>query len=526
MKRIFLISILSVSLISCEKIIDIDPISNIGTDAFYNNYNEVNTALTGCYQGMHAPLYNEWMMTDLRTDLTLQGVPNTSSATRIEQSELDMFTLNAEHAEVYTYWINSYLNIRAINYLLTNIGLYYEEGIHRIDRNTNMTESEWQQIAGEALFLRAYHYFNMIRLFGNIFMVTEPVDPNTSKFKNYNTKEDVYTLIIGDLQKSMEYLPPTQYQNLNPDDFGRATHWAARAMLAKVYLTLGRKTEALAELDEIINGSGHRLLDNYSDVFSTNNEMNAEIIFAVRYKAGGYGLGSPFANLFAPTGSGSAVVNYDGDGFNFPTNESLSMYSIAHSTNKDIRYETNLAIYSPTQPYVRKFLSAVTAKKYDAENDFPVIRYADVLLMKAEAQGFDGANGESILLINQIRERAGAVDYDGSSAFSSQFFKYPGTGNSSITDDEQFTDALLNERKLELAFENQRFFDLVRFGKAITVLKQHFATEYPEHYSRITPTISLETLQGQVTEDRLLLPIPLREITTNNQLDLQQNPGY
>ena len=526
MKRIFFISILVASLSSCEKIIDIDPLSNVGADAFYRDYKEVSTALTGCYQGMHAPLYNEWMMTDLRTDLSLQGDPNSSSADRIELNELDMFTLNADHNQVYKYWMNTYLNIRAANYLLTNIGIRYNNGDYQIDRNTNITEDQWKQVAGEALFLRAYHYFNMVRLFSNIFMVTEPVDPNTSKLKNFNTKQEVYDLIVGDLQKSMEYLPSTQYQNQNKADLGRVTHWASQALLAKVYLTLGKKTEALTELNEIIANSGHQLLNSYSDVFSISNEMNAEIIFAVRYKAGGFGLGSPFANLFVPTGSSNTIVNYSGDGMNWPTQEAMTMYSTSHVTNKDNRYAITLGYYSPSsKPYVRKYLSQVSAK-YDAENDAPIIRYADVLLMKAEAMGYDGANGEAVKIINQIRERAGAVDYDGTSDFVSQFFKYPATGSNSIVDEDSFTDALLNERKLELAFENQRFFDLVRFGKALEVIQQNFEDEYDNYYGKIKPITPLQTLKSRVTANRLLLPIPLKEITTNNQLELKQNDGY
>ncbi|HLT88724.1 MAG TPA: RagB/SusD family nutrient uptake outer membrane protein [Sphingobacterium sp.] len=525
MKRILLYSMLVVALSSCERIIDIDPISNVGVGAFYRDYKEANTALTGCYNGMHAPLYNEWMMTELRSDLSLQGVANSSAAPRIEQNELDMFTLNADHLQVYNYWINTYRNIRAVNYLLNNMGVQYIDGNHQIQRNANMTETEWQHIVGEALFIRAYHYFNMVRLFGNIFMVTEPVNPNTSKLKNYDTKEDVYNLIIADLQRSIEFLPAIQHQNIPSDDLGRVTHWASRAMLAKVFLTLDKKNDALLELNEVISKSGHELTTSYSDVFSIGNEMSTEILFAVRYKAGGFGIGSPFANLFAPTGSGSAVVNNDGDGLNFPTHEAMTMYYTSHATNKDTRYAANLAIYSPTKPYVKKYVSPVMMR-YDAENDFPVLRYADVLLMKAEALGYNGSNGESVQLINTIRERAGAVEYDRSSAFSAQFFTYPTTGTNSIDSESRFIDALLNERKLELAFENQRFFDLVRFGKAIETLKQHFENEYPEHYSRIVPEISLEDLKAKVTEQRLLLPIPLREITTNNELELEQNPGY
>lgn len=525
MKRIFFIVIVGLSVSSCQKIIDINPISNEGVDAFYRNYKEATTALTGCYEGIHEPMYNEWMMTELRSDLSMQGVTNTSSAPRIEQNELDMFTLNAENNQVYLYWINTYRNIRAVNYLLNNMGVYYRDNDYEITKNTNLTDAQWNQVVGEALFIRAYHYFNLIRLYGNIFMVTEPVNPTDSKLKNYNTKDEVYALIEGDLQKSISYLQPVQYANINAADRGRVTSWASRALLAKVYLTLGKKADALSQLNEIISKSGHQLVDSYSDVFSIGNEMNSEILFAVRYKAGGFGLGSPFANVFAPVGSGSAVVNGDGDGFNFPTNEAMTMYYISHATNKDTRYATNLAIYSPVKPYVKKFLSPVSSR-YDAENDFPVIRYADVLLMKAEALGYDGPTGVSMSLINQVRARAGAVDYDGSSDFAAQFFKYPASGNNSVTSETQFLDVLLNERKLELAFENQRFFDLVRFGKAIDVLRQHFADEYDSHYNQSLPAISLEDLQGKVTAERLLLPIPLREITTNNKLDLQQNPGY
>ena len=108
---------------------------------------------------------------------------------------------------------------------------------------------------------------------------------------------------------------------------GRANSWAARALLAKVYLTLNRKADALVLLNDVINNSGYSLLPNYAGVFSTLNEMNAEILFSVRYKSGKVGLGSPFANLFAPNNSGLAVVNGDGQGYNYPTVELAGMYN-------------------------------------------------------------------------------------------------------------------------------------------------------------------------------------------------------
>ncbi|MDQ8003334.1 MAG: RagB/SusD family nutrient uptake outer membrane protein [Pedobacter sp.] len=528
MKNTHLIAILTslVFITSCKKVIDIDPISNIGTNAFYRDYSETNTALTGCYNGIHQPLYIEWMFTELRGDNSKQGSAGSTAIQNIELNELDMFTVNSAHDKVYDYWLATYRNIRAINYVLRSLGVKYVNGELSLEEPTaKMTEQQRNQIMGEALFLRAYHYFNLVRLFGGVFLITEPLDPKIAKQINRSSVNDCYRLIIADLTKAKDILPNTSFAQINQSNLGHANTWAAKSLLAKVYLTNNQSANALLLLDDVINNSGYGLLPSYADVFSINNEMNREIIFAVRYKAGGFGLGSPFANLFAPSSSGSSVVNNDGNGFNFPTESVKAAYRVPATGPADQRRNVNIAQYTATRPYMKKYLSQVITR-YDAENDFPVIRFADVLLMKAEAMGFDGADGVAVGLINSIRQRAGAADYTGTGAFEAAFFKYPATGNGAILDAAAFKSALFNERRIELAYENQRYFDMLRSGDAVNAIRTYFAAEYDVHYRNYRPVISLAELQGYVNQNRLLLPIPQREIDTNDELKIEQNPGY
>ena len=510
--------------VSCKKIIELDPVSNVGASSFYKNYEETKTALTGSYNGLLLPLETEWMLTELRSDNTKQGVPNSSAASNVELNELDMFTLNASHDKVYQYWLNTYKNIRSVNYVLGSLGVKYENGGITINDGTaQVTAAQKNQLAGEALFLRAYHYFNLVRLYGSVFLITAPVDPEQSKQITRTPVQECYNLIIADLLKAKDLMSPATFSATANADRGRATTWAAKALLAKVYLTLNQKTLALPLLDDVISNSGYGILPSYSDVFSINNEMNREILFAVRFKAGGVGLGNSMANNFAPISSGSAIINGDGLGLNYPTTELNAQYKTATSAAADARKDVNIGAFT-TKLYIKKFVSPVLVK-FDSENDFPVLRFSDVLLMKAEALGYDAAGGTGVGLINQVRERAGAKDFV-TGDFSTGFYKYPATGADAITDPTQFANALFNERKLEFAFENQRFFDLKRSGQAVAILKAHFSSEFTTHYSKIVPAITLAQLQSNVVEDRFLLPIPQKEIDSNDQLKIPQNSGY
>jgi starch-binding outer membrane protein, SusD/RagB family len=510
----YIVVISCFGLFSCKKTIDLFPQSNLNTATYYSNLEEVKAALTGCYNSMQRSLSNEWQFTELRSDNSKQGSPGSTASTNRDLSDLDMFTPSTSHQAVYTYWSAAYNNIRNVNILLQKLGVRYDpaSGSVSFDAiNIPITETDRKQLAGEAMVIRAYHYFNLVRLFGGVFLIYQPVSPEQAKQINRSTEADIYKLIIADLTTAASSMNSLKFNQIASADLGRANRWAAKGLLGKVYLTLGKKPEAITQLQDVITNSGYSLQSTYANVFSITNEMNSEIIFAVRYKSGGVGLGSHFGNTFAPLGSGSAIINGDGDGLNYPTAD------LDTATNGDLRKPTLIGVYGTgtnAKLYVKKYLFPVTLVD-DGESDWPVLRYADILLMMAEAKGY---TQESLDLINMVRPRAGLPNYT----------------MASITSVAQFEQALSNERRIEFAFENQRWFDLVRFNTTMTTvtavqtMKDHFADEYYAHYRLyVAPAPTLAELYANVsTNNRLLLPIPQHEIDTNTQLAIEQNPGY
>jgi hypothetical protein len=256
--------------------------------------------------------------------------------------------------------------------------------------------------------------------------------------------------------------------------------------------------------------------------------MNSEILFAIRFKAGGIGLGNPLSNLFAPTNSGLAVINGDGKGYNTPVLE-ITKSNSAYTNYIDpsaLRKNVNIGLYGSSTYYVKKYISP-TALPNDAENDWPVIRFADVLLMKAEA---DGNTASSLALINQVRVRSGLA----------------AILSTAVTTTALYEKALASERRWEFAFENQRWFDILRFTTTTSslsastdafpnlklqgaeyVMKKHFTNMYSKIYVGFSVLpITLSELQANSNGNRFLLPIPQYEIDTNTFITIQQNLSY
>ena len=514
-KYIALVSIIAFA--GCKKTIDLMPQSYLTVENFYTNYDEVNIALTGCYNGMQKPLIDEWTLTELRSDNVIQGVPGSTAAPNQLLNDLDIFVPSTSHQGVYNYWLSTYNNIRNTNLVLNALNVNYigSTGTISYDNLTiPVTDAERKRLAAEAMFIRAYHYFNLVRLYGGVFLIHEPISPEDAKSINRESVANIYKLIEADLLNVIANGITTKYTAMvtsSPANIGRANAWCAKALLAKVYLTQNKKTEAAVLLQDVIINSGYSLQASYANVFSVSNEMNAEILFAVRYKSGGLGLGSPFANSFAPIGSGSAVVNGGGLGYDYPSSD-LNNFTYA---SLDARKAVNIGVYgtgTAAKFYPKKYISPITIVN-DAENDWPIIRFSDVLLMLAEAQGNTPA---SLAIINQTRTRAGLVAM------------LP----AAVSTTAQFEDSLSRERKYEFAFENQRWFDIVRFNttfstqNAVQIMKDHFAKEYATHYAQFPSPPALATLQGQVNTNKLLLPIPQREIDNNTRIVIQQNLGY
>ena len=484
-----IISACTMGLTSCN--LNITPDSYIADINFYKNEAEMNTAVIGCYGGMHAPLEVEWALTELRSDNTRMNGTRSSNDAFMQLLALDLGTMDALNPNIRTYWEATYQNINNCNTVLKPQNLAVVEN-----------EQKRLQFEGEALFIRAYHYFNLVRLFGPTFIVTEEISMQESLRKNRSSIDDTYTLIIDDLKRSVDDLQSVTY---NTADLGRITVLAAKSLLAKVYLTRGLYEEARPLLNDVVTVKGEKLEVSYADIFDVNKEMNNEIIFTIRYKSGSLGIGSPFANTFAPQNSGTNVVIGSGDGKNYPTNELSLSYSQSDLRKAvsmaDNYYDKDKNLTAPVA-YIKKYVSTV-AIRYDAENDWPVIRYADVLLMYAEVLNELDGPAVGLKYLNLVRSRAGLTVI----------------GDGIITTRNVFRKYMEEERRLELAFENQRWFDLLRWGKAKEVVNKHIHETEWDFYTGYTQKIN------ELQDYQLILPIP-QSVIDNNPSVITQNPNY
>lgn len=479
----------TIALSSCD--LDISPDSYIAEDFFFENEAQMNTAVIGCYGGLRSPLEYEWILSELRSDNTRLGNSKTTNEVYLQLVALDQGIMNSNNLNIKNYWEGAYKNINDCNTVLTPQNLSVVENLKRRE-----------QYEGEALFIRSYHYFNLVRLFGPTFIVTENISVSESLKKDRSSVEEVYAQIIGDLKLASEKLSGVTYDK---SDLGRVTVVAAKSLLAKVYLTLERYNEARPLLEEVISLKGKSLV-SYESVFDVNSEMSDEIIFTVRYKKGNLGIGSPFANKFAPLNSGTCVITGSGDGQNYPTNDLINTYEPG-----DLRKDISLAEFyideSKSNPviqeaYVKKFLSPVTVR-YDAENDWPVIRYADVILMYAEIMNELEGPSSGLEYINLVRNRAGLA----------------GLNVADVPNKYAFRMAIDKERKVEFAFENQRWYDLLRWGRAIEVVNNHIHQIEWAFYSGYANT------PNTLKEYQLILPVPQSVIDINNGV-IMQNPNY
>jgi hypothetical protein len=498
MKKIILILIIGIFSIACEDFLTQDPIDQLGESSFYTTDDEIDMAMIAAYNGLQSCMEYEWLLTEVRSDNARINTPNTTSTSSKTIITMDALTVETTHTDNEAYWEANYHNIANCNTVLDNIEVVSDSTLK-------------SQLEGEAKFLRSYHYFNLVRLYGPLFIVTERIGVDEANTMDRSSVEDVYALIEEDLLDAVDLLP----ESYDDDEQGRVTVWAAKTLLAKVYLTLEDYESAETLLEDVEDNSGHSLLSSYEDVFDIDNELNEEIIFAVTYLKGGVGLGSPFANYFAANNVSTDYISYSGDGYNCPT---YSLYT-AYESDDERRDVTVANTYvnksdnTVSGNSVLKYYSSVTTQ-YDAENDWPVLRFADVYLMLAEVKlELDGVDA-ALTYLNYTHERAGLVAYtadDISNALACQF-------------------AIEDERRLEFAMENQRFFDLVRTGRFITVMDEHFENEliYESGGDLVSAytddSYAIYMSDRTVEEWQLLLPIPYSVLSVDTEAS--QNPGY
>lgn len=416
--------LLGIVLISCsDDFTDLAPISNRNEAQFYNSANDFIAAINASYSGLQSDgVYGRsyWAMFEMRSDNTDQGPDATGLAA--QYTEINRFTEDPLNGQITAAWIDSYQVIANNNIILERI-----EGVE-------MNDTIKERIKGEALFLRSLMYYHLAIAYGNIPLQLEPY--NTGEVLEQVNASVVYEQLITDLKKAEEFLP----QSYPESDEGRATKGAAATLLAKVLLTTGQQAAAEEVLKRIINKYEYQLVEDYGDLWGVENENNIESIFEVQFMGGGIAQGSAFTNEFSPS---AFLQTGSGYGRNRPTAALINSFA-----PEDERFEASIGTSyvnvdgeTVMANFIRKYESDPSSEN-DSDVNFTVFRYADVLLMLAEALG---ESPESYALINKVRERAGLTGIDENT---------PGT----------FEEKLLEERQRELAFENHRWADLRRFG--------------------------------------------------------------
>lgn len=478
MRKTLIYNILLIALFSgCQKdFLNLAPISDTNTENFYRNEEDMLNAVNAAYASLRAGgQYNAAMYTV--GEVASDNTEILDAQAGIDNSQIDAFTTLTNNGILNNMWNHHYEGILRCNAVIDRIPAI------------EMDETLKNRYVGECFFLRALMYFNMVRTFGDIPLVTREI---TDVQEGYDYTRDpitaVYAQIVADLSFAIENLPVAYAAA----DIGRATSGAARGLLTKVYLTQQNWQEAANQAKAVMDLGIYDLMPSYAAVFAIPNKNNVESLFEVQYKKGGFGLGSPFNNAFAPRLSGQVVTTIGaGGGQNHPTAEMASIYETGdqrRAASMADGYQDGGQFVAIR--YVTKYLDPALFAAGDADNNWPILRYADILLMRAEALNELGyaPDGEAFEILNRIRQRAGLT----------------ATTSAELPDQGRFREALAHERRVELAFENHRWFDLVRTGRA------------------------LETLRAQgksIQEHQLLFPIPQVQIDINPD-QIRQNPGY
>ena len=474
------IALLGFSFSSCSDFLEQNPQTDLSENDFYKTADDILSAVNGAYSSLQeGDIYGNWYVFG---EIPSDNTRNQLSGSVTTQNEFDQFYIDTQNSMIANFWKAAYKVINRTNTILGRI-----DGI---EINTELAN----RYKLECKFIRALMYFNLVRVYGDVPLVLKEISISESYDILREPKENVYNQIIADLKEAQDL--PVSYSTAED---GRATQGAAKALLANVYMTLHKYAEAETILAEIINSGRYSLLENtpgslnidgYKNVFSPVNHNSKEGIFEIQFLKGGYGEGSNYANNFAPENSGTNVVAVGGTGGN--NIPEMDIYNAYEEGDLRRDFSMSLGYYDNRKNnewvesrYVCKFMD-VPYQNNDASNNYPVIRYADVFLMYAEALNQNGKTAEACKYLNMTRRRG---------------FGYQTTETSPVdlqtTDKAQFALMVEQERRVELAFENHRWFDLIRTGRAVEVMRS-------KGFS--------------LNETNLICPIPQKQIDVNPKL--------
>lgn len=483
-------------LASCQDFLEVAPESSLTTTTFFKTDADFVQGVNSIYEQLHDvygvsstdnPGSGAWIMGEMRSDNT-HYILNTGNRGFETCEYIDNFVDDKQNGYSNNKYYNNFILISRANQVIAQL------------ETASITESVAANVKGQALFLRALSYLDLVQYFGDVPMPLTPATNMAETALPRTAKADIFAQIIKDATEAASLLP-----NKATQDKGRATSGAAKMLLANAYVVLKDWAKVETNIKSIL--SEYSLLTKYSDIYEISNKNNAESIFEVQFMQGAtQGQRSNFIYNFLPRLSDPSIVtgvagsaNSQG-GWNTPTPDMIAAYEAG-----DIRKDASIA-YVEGYPYIKKYSHAHSIWN-NTDDNWPVYRFSEALLFLAEALNEQAKPAEALPYLNQVRTRAGLT---------------------SVTETGQVAlrDRILKERRVELAFENKRWLDIVRTGKMVEIMTAHGAKikatpmsyYYPAGYQ---PVASAYT---GITAAREIFPIPYREIQLNPALT--QNAGY
>lgn len=497
MKKIFLAAvsiIMAGALCSCSDFLDKSPKNTVDPSATVDDDVAVSMA-NACYRTLQSSnMYNQRLWTlDIVAGNSIVGAGGGDDG--LETVQASNFTTQSDNGMALYMWRSPWVGIGQCNIL-----------IQALEGKDLAPGSIQARSLGEALFLRAHYYYVLVRLYGGVPLRLKPFNPGESTDIARASADDVYKQIIADTEKAATLLPAKS--EYNDDELGRATKDAAYTMLADIYLTLAPDHNEyynnVVTLCNQVTALGYDLTQcNYEDNFDATINNGKESIFEVQYSGnteydfwGNNPQSSWLSTFMGPRNSDFVAGSY---GWNQPTEEFMSQYedgdkrkdlTVLYEGCPDFDGKAYKSSYSITGYNVRKFLvpKSISPEYNTNPANFVVYRYADVLLMKAEALNELGQTAAAAEPLNIVRRRAGLPAVSGLSQ-------------------ADMREKIIHERRIELAFEGHRWFDMIRIN-------------HGEYAIRFLKSIG----KSRVTKDRLLFPIPQTEMDANQLMT--QNPGY
>ncbi|WP_257667242.1 RagB/SusD family nutrient uptake outer membrane protein [Parapedobacter tibetensis] len=466
---------------ACNKDIDLSPESNYNANDFYTTEQDFKLAIAGAYgglRGIHSYQY----------PLVLESLSDNIST--FTNNPYTRMGFSDGETNILSIWSAYWAIINRNNNILATI-----------DQGTFINE-EWRGIIkGEALFLRAFSYFQLGWLFGGVPIIEAPLTAEELTTIPRATQEETMAFAAAGFEQAAELLPEEQ----TGDQAGRATAYSAKGLLARLHVFSKDYDAAHPILEEIIQSERYAIYDIFADCFLDSRDNGSEHVFQVQYTSGLVNQGNQLVYTLVPENIRSELFPNGGRSLWLAVSRDLYNSYDTLDNRRDFTIQKGYTSSSnvtdtSTLLFIKLAHGAVPPDPFDYGVNLSILRYTDVLLMYAEVLNELGyvPDGEAFQLVNRIRERAGLPPWDATS----------------IPSQEAFREALFEERRKEFAGEFLRWFDLVRQGE------EKMQTTMDAFLSQLAEGSDTYRFDPKY----LLLPIPAAERQTNPTLE--QNPGY